>query len=90
VDVGVVQGDGEETLVVLHAADSATLGIGLGFGRWSGDSEPLDPSHWLPPPIYGTCDGGPPAVLGLDAPDQGASQGPSGCWSILVGDQPNK
>jgi hypothetical protein len=33
--------------------------------------------------------GGPPAVLGLDAPDQGASQGPSGRWAILVGDQPN-
>jgi hypothetical protein len=32
-------------------------------------------------------DGGPPAVLGLDAPDQGASQGPSGRWAILVGDQ---
>jgi hypothetical protein len=32
-------------------------------------------------------DGGPPAVLGLDAPDQGESQGPSGRWAILVGDQ---
>jgi hypothetical protein len=34
-------------------------------------------------------DGGPPAVLGLDAPNQGASQGSSGRWAILVGDQPN-
>jgi hypothetical protein len=32
-------------------------------------------------------DGGPPAVFGLDAPDQGASQGPSDRWAILVGDQ---
>jgi hypothetical protein len=32
-------------------------------------------------------DGGPPAMLGMDAPDQGVSQGPSGRWAILVGDQ---
>jgi hypothetical protein len=32
-------------------------------------------------------DGGPPAVLGLDASDQGESRGPSDRWAILVGDQ---
>jgi hypothetical protein len=26
-------------------------------------------------------------LLGLDAPDQGANQGPSGRWAILVRDQ---
>jgi hypothetical protein len=34
-------------------------------------------------------DRGPPAVLGLDAPDQDASQDLSDRWAILVGDQTN-
>jgi hypothetical protein len=33
--------------------------IGLGLGRWGGGSEPRNPSHWPPPPIYGTARWGP-------------------------------
>jgi hypothetical protein len=71
----------------LPAAGSAALGIGLGLGWWSGGSEPstlATGSHLL---FMALGDGGPPAVLGLDAPDQCTSQGPSGRWAILVGDQ---
>jgi hypothetical protein len=44
-----------------------------------------------PPPLFiAQCDEGPPTANRLSVPDQGTSQGPSGRWAILVGDQPNK
>jgi hypothetical protein len=77
-----------EKLVVFPIAGSAALVIGSGHrtvGDGGGEPHTLaSGSHLL---FMALGDGGPPAVLGLDAPDQGASQGPSGRWAILVGDQ---
>jgi hypothetical protein len=49
---------------------------GLGFvGGECGSGEPRALSGWPPPLFIAQGDGGPPAIDGLRAPDQGASQG---------------
>ena len=57
--------------------------IGLGVGNSGGD-EPRTPCPWSPPPLYSTARQGPPALLGLDAPDQGVGQGPNEPLGPLV------
>jgi hypothetical protein len=52
-------------------------GSELGFvGGESGSGEPRTLSRRPPPLFIALGDGGPPAIDGLGAPDQGASQGP--------------
>jgi hypothetical protein len=55
-----------------------------GGSSWTSYSEPRPYLLFI-----AQCDRGPPTTNGLSAPDQGASQGPSGHWAILVGDQSN-
>jgi hypothetical protein len=86
------RGSGEDgPMAELPAAGCAPLEIGLGLGQWgvAAAGEPRTVSRGPPPPFIAQCDGGPPTANGLSAPDQGASQGPSGRWAILVGDQSN-
>jgi hypothetical protein len=70
------------------AAHPPRIRLGLSVGRsdwwWTSYREPP-----APPLFIVQCDGGPPTANGLSTPDQGVSQGTSGRWAILVGDQPN-
>jgi hypothetical protein len=69
-----------------------SLKIGIGFGQWgvAAAAEPRTVSRGLTSFFIAQCDGGPPTANGLSVLDQGASQGPSGHWAILVGDQSNR
>jgi hypothetical protein len=57
----------------------------------SGGSEPRNPNHWPPPPIYSTARRGPTShFIGLGVPDQNTRLGPrQGRWAKSSGDQTN-
>jgi hypothetical protein len=80
-----VTGVGDEEAVAapvgLPVAGSATL---VGRVGWWGCTVTLNLITQATGPhllFMALRDGGPPAVLGLDAPNQGASQGSSGRWA---------
>ena len=50
------------------------------FSGELGSGEPRTKSHRPPPLFIAHCDRGPPAIVGLGAPDQGADQRPN--WAI--------
>jgi hypothetical protein len=77
--------------VELPVAGSASL-IGRVFWWGAGGySEPRNPNHWPPPPIYSTARRGPTShFIGLGVPDQDVRLGPrQGRWAKSSEDQTN-
>ena len=79
-----VEVDGEVVGGASHRfSASLWIGLGLGVGNSGGD----EPSTLCPGPhllFIALRDRGPPALLGLDAPDQGVGQGPNEPLGPLV------
>jgi hypothetical protein len=74
-------GDGVEVLPVtwLRTLSGSELGF---VGGECGSGEPRALSRRPPPLFIAQGDGGSPAIDGLGAPDQGASQGQESRWAF--------
>jgi hypothetical protein len=62
---------------------SLVIGIRVVGGKTGGSGEPRTDCSSPTSLLYSQCDGGPPAMDGLDASDQGASQGPKRPFGLL-------
>jgi len=75
-------GDGVEVLPVTWLRPYSRSDLGFVGGTSSSD-QPREQSRRPPPLFIAQGDGGPPAMDGLGAPDQGASQGPKKPLGLL-------
>jgi hypothetical protein len=82
----VKSGGGFPSLTALPSRSARVRTVGGGSG-----SEPRNPNHWPPPPIYSTARRGPTShIIGLGVLDQDTRLGPRhGRWAKSGGDQTN-